>query len=103
MSRDKDKALLKKLGLKCLSYEEFQGSEMHYIGTLKFDEMRVEVWVARCTAQFWEFRTSKGITFGTGSGSFREYWSILEPLFKNMANEMIVVERSKTYMRKEGK
>lgn len=63
--------------------------------------VEVDVYVTALPAQFFRFDAAvvpkdssikpPKVTFGTGSGSFSRYWSVMEPMLKLMADYMMTI------------
>jgi len=65
------------------------------LGEVNIGNLNIRITVCGAAAQFFTFECYKShgnsITFNTGSGSFREYWSLYLPVFKSIAEGMTTV------------
>jgi len=88
-----------------LKFKTYKGKcyETINIGIVKLEGVEINCFVTGCPAQFFKFEVNVNndenknkYIFETGSGSFKQYWSILYPIFKNLGKNMIdIIEKER--------
>jgi hypothetical protein len=98
-----DRMILKALGLEV--FKDVPHGQEHYLGTIHRESnmaiIDVDIYVTGMPAQFYRFdvtlvskesnlKTSK-FSVSTGSGNFRAFWKILDPLLEQMSQGMMTI------------